>query len=268
MPIGLSPMEQAMRNGVIAPSKLGKWTPIPKVLPIGPAGLQIPFERGVYRPTIEEQLLGRIIGRAFGDWAAAQLPDSWRDQVIEIVSADIDRRFPAEDRTVLKRHGFTAPTDRFHVHVRGGFWMSHRAVDFDMLESRDLPHRVTWYAADVGEPGNGPSKSRFGSADDPQVPASALPYFRKWDEVMHAERDQFRHAISYPSQFKGKNKRWPLWGEIEAAWPRLAAWLDGQRRQMPEFAKSHPPRPASDRGGCNGRINAPSRPVSSEEAGQ
>ena len=48
----------------------------------------------------------------------------------------------------------------------------------------------------------------------------------------------------------------------ELRWERMLA---GQRTR---FLQSYPAQSASDRGGCNGRINGPGRPVSSEEADQ
>lgn len=221
----LSGMEKALRDGgKITATEWAKGPPArQREMPFGPANIQIPFSNRVYRPTIDESLLGSICRRAFSDWAASRLPDSWRAQVIDIITADIDRRFPPEDRAVLRKHGFTRPTDKIHVSVTGGFILYHRPIIFEMAEERDIPQRAAFYAAVLGkENGTG----------DPEVPADAVPYFRTWDEVHEAQRDQFLHAIQWPSQFKARNRRWPLWSEIEDQWPRIHAWLEGQREAV------------------------------------
>lgn len=76
----------------------------------------------------------------------------------------------------------------------------------------------------------------FVFAIDPDVvPASGFPipveqraYFERVLAVRSVEQETAALAM-WPGQFKAREKRPPTWAEIEAAWPRVGAWIASER---------------------------------------
>ncbi|SNT05279.1 hypothetical protein SAMN06295912_1355 [Sphingomonas laterariae] len=205
----------------VAPSQLGGEERPGKQMPVGPAGLPIPAERAIYRKTIDSELLGRIVKVAHGAWAASRLPMPHWEATADTLTADIASRYPAAEMAVLAKYGHAKPIDIVAVQIRGGF--SHAPVRLEMVAPRTLPHRATYYVADLTEQP---------PCADPHVPAATLEFFRVWDEIARAKKADFINALGWPGQFKNKEGRWPRWFEIEKAWPKIGAWLRDQRQAL------------------------------------
>lgn len=219
---GTDSVAEALRTGArIAPSQLGGYAHRAKEMPIGPAGVHIPDARAAYRTTVDGELLLRIAKKAYGDWAAVQLPMSWWQHTADVLTGDLAKRFPPKDMAVLSKYGLTGEVGFLVVHIRGG--CTHKPVRLEMFEPRPLPQRAAHFLADLAEdmPGT-----------DPRVPAETMDFFRMWDAVARAEREDFTNVVNAPGRFKVKHGRWPRWEEIEADWPMIRDWLAGQRSAL------------------------------------
>lgn len=205
----------------IAPSKLGSYPRPTVTYPFGPAGVPIPPSAAIYRKTQDGELLSKIVRKAFGAWAAVQLPEAEWDATAALLAADIDQRRPPADMEVLARYGFAKPVELAYVDLRGA--VTYKPVCLQLPAPRTVMHLGTHFVADLIK--SPPSQHAH-------VPAETMDFFRRWNEVARAERDQFTKASQWPGQFRVHNGRWPRWAEIEAEWPRIGEWLRDQRKQV------------------------------------
>lgn len=188
--------------------------PAPRRLPAikGPAGIEIPDPRSVYRSTVEQSLLGDIAAAAFKAWEIDQLPPRWTAAVTAALAENVRLRFPPAKMIVLREFGFARPMDALFVELGGG----QAAVRLNIDPPMDLPQPATNFRI-----------SPLGSGEP--LPPEHLPYFDKVVEVRRAKGLSFFGAVNWPGQFKVKQQRWPAWAEIEAAWPMIGAWMAAQR---------------------------------------
>ncbi len=178
----------------------------------GPAGLAIPDQRQAFRSTIDPKLLSAIARAAQAAFRAETLSDEKRMAMEAALTEAIAAAYPADDMLVLRRYQLASVTSRVSVNVgRYGFiWI-------------DLPEPVALPQA------KGVATFRTNEADTGiDLPDGALPWI---DGLAAAEdgRKEVELIQGWPSQFKAREGRWPRWGEITAAWPRLGAWMAQQR---------------------------------------
>lgn len=184
----------------------------------GPAGVMIPPGRQVYRKAQDGKLLQQIASVAFASYRRAILTPERRIAVTESLHADVRQRYPAADMAVLERYGFAAPRGFAVVEILAGeFEPSEQITIPEMV----LPGGATNFKVDLG--------GRASSSAAP-VPADTVGYFRDLVGVRAEGARSFAPATNWPGFFKAREKRWPTWGELEAEFPLIGAWMKGQRR--------------------------------------
>lgn len=184
----------------------------------GPAGIMIPDPTAIYRKTQDAELLTSIKRAAYAAHGARALPAEARRRASESLRADVLRRFPLADMQVLERYGLAKPADRAFVDILSGPYEAAERMSF--AEPVLMPTGVAQFHVDLG--GSQP-------ATTPPVPADTVDYFRtvlqlRRDWVAHF--DGVSHWVSVSRTVQG---RWPRWFEIERQFPKIGAWLAGQR---------------------------------------
>lgn len=189
-----------------------------KPMKTGPAGIPIPDPTAIYRKTQDGELLTRIKRAAYAAHGARALPTEVRRKVSESLRADVSRRFPAADMEVLERYGFAKLADRAFVDIIAGEYEAAERLSF--AEPVLMPTGVAQFHVDLG--------GRQG-ATTPPVPADTVDYFRTVLQLRldwTAYFDGVSHWVGVSRTVEG---RWPRWFEIERQFPKIGAWMAGQR---------------------------------------
>jgi hypothetical protein len=182
---------------------------------VGPSGLLLPNPAGVYVASRHEKLLGQIVRAAYKEWQATVAPPELEAVAAAALHDALLKRWPQADMEVFRRYGKAHVGG--HTYIEAGRYGSWRVT---LPEPMLLPN---------GEAGF--RTSERGSGDP--VPEKALPWCDAIAKALDAKTPEFLNAQHWPGQFKAREKRWPLWREIEAAWPRIAEWLAGERASAP-----------------------------------
>lgn len=168
---------------------------------------QRPRMRRPYRPC-DKDLLARVAREVFDEYRASELPDEQRATAAAALADEAERLFDQGEMLVLKKWGCASERTSLAVALR-----------FARAEQIALPRAVL-----------APSGGGFRCFDlagvtgtpQPPVPAACVSFFSR-AEVIAAERAPFLQSVAvWPIDFKRKQGRAPTWGEIAAAWPRLA----------------------------------------------
>ncbi|WCT73961.1 hypothetical protein PQ455_01630 [Sphingomonas naphthae] len=187
--------------------------------PIGPAGIQIPPARAVWRPEADQETMGKIVAHAEKAYLAAKLPEVERGAAVALVASHVREHFNQADMAVLKRWGFARSFSTLTVDLHDGV----RSEGHDRLELDEpvlLPDcRQSLSMRDTGDAGR-------------RIPDAAMPFYLKMTAARRFAENNLRSARSWPAIFKGREKRWPRWHEIEEANPYVGAWLSEQREIM------------------------------------
>ena len=177
----------------------------------GPAGILIPDQRTTFRATSDPKVLSQIALAAVADFRAAVLPQSYRDATAEALASVLRAKYPPADMEVLRRYGLAS--------VRGRLFIEMGRYGAQRLELPDpvlLPNGAATFRT-----------STIGSGDI--VPDGQMAFFDDLAAAIDAERDDFMNVRHWPGQFKVREGRWPVWGQLEAMWPRISAWMAAQR---------------------------------------
>lgn len=176
----------------------------------GPAGIPIPDPRTAWRVTSDGKLMARIVRAAFADYRASILSPERERALVELLGAELEKAFPPSDMMVLRQYDFASVVGRTFVDL-GRY--GHQT--FELVEPMLLPK----------------GKGSFHTGEGPglPLPEGALSYFDDRAAVEDVKAPDFMNAIHWPGQQKAREGRWPFWREIEAAWPRVAAWMAAQR---------------------------------------
>jgi len=181
---------------------------------VGPAGVPIPDPRTAWRVTTDPKLLDRILRAAFADHRAAILTGARHAAMAEALADALVRDFPPSDMIVLRRYGLADVRGRTFVDM-GRY--GQRTVE--LPEPLLLPNGKGGFHT-----GGRPS-----ALSSLPLPEAALPFFDDLAALEDAKGPEFMDAHHCPGQFKLREGRWPTWGEIEAAWPRIGAWMAQER---------------------------------------
>lgn len=177
---------------------------------VGPAGIPIPDPRTGWRATSDGKLLQRIIYAAFVDYRASIITPEREAAMADILAEALAVAFPPSDMMVLRRYDLAAVRGRIAVELgRAGFKM------VELPEPILLP--------------NGKGSFHTGSGSGLPLPAAAMPFFDDTVAIDDLKTPEFMNAQHWPGQVKSREQRWPFWREIEAAWPRIGAWMSAQR---------------------------------------
>ncbi|ARR55360.1 hypothetical protein HY78_18895 [Rhizorhabdus wittichii DC-6] len=177
---------------------------------VGPAGVPIPDPRTGYRVSTDPKLLARIIRAAFVAHRASILTPERDAALADTLAAALAEAFPPSDMIVLRRYGLASVKGRTSVELgRFGY------EPVELPEPMALP--------------NGKGAFHTGSGSGLPLPEAALSYFDDRAAIEAVKVPEFENAQHWPGRFKVKTGRWPFWREIEAAWPRVAAWMAKER---------------------------------------
>lgn len=177
---------------------------------VGPAGIPLPDPRTGWRVSTDGKLLAAIIHAAFAAHRATILTPERTAALAETLATALAREFPPSDMMVLRRYGFAGIMGRTFVEI--GHY-GQQAVE--LPEPMILP--------------KGRGVFHTGSGTGLPLPEEALSYFDDRAELEDIKTPEFKNAQHWPGQFKVATGRWPFWREIEAAWPRIAAWMAQER---------------------------------------
>lgn len=177
---------------------------------VGPAGMPIPDPRTAWRATTDGKLLQRIIRAAFADYRASIITPEREAAMADILAEALAVAFPPSDMMVLRRYELAGVRGRTSVELgRFGF------KTVELPEPMLLP--------------NGKGSFHTGSGSGLALPAAAMPFFDDSAAVDDLKTPEFMNAQHWPGQVKAREQRWPFWREIEAAWPRIGAWMAKER---------------------------------------
>lgn len=177
---------------------------------VGPAGFPIPDPRTGWRVSTDGKALALIIRAAFVAYRASILTPERDAALADTLAEALAQAFPPSDMVVLRNYGLAAVRGRTSVELgRYGLQI------IDLPEPMLLP--------------NGKGAFHTGSGSGLPLPEAALSYFDDRAAIEAVRAAEFGNAQHWPGQFKVKTGRWPIWREIEAAWPRLAAWMAKER---------------------------------------
>lgn len=188
-----------------------------KPMPVGQSGLQVPAPRTVYRPTVDGPLLDKIARTAFGAYERTELPLWEREQIAALLVQDIDQRVPLAHREILALYGHAKDSSTLVITLSGPVWFRLEMAAPALLTAE--LHRFTTVPDAL--------------STVPRVPEAAVTFFERVSDVERLRRD-VRRIAGWPSQFKVKERRWPRWEEIEAAWPLVGRWLAAEREHLPK----------------------------------
>ena len=178
----------------------------------------IPDARAAFKPEADRDRIREISRLAFRAHLDDVAPTAWRVQVGEQLLADVDRRYPPADMALLARYGLTERKAVMTVEVAGG-----PPVRFPLMgDWRDLPrvgHAPMTFSAVPA------------TVTDRVVapPPATMPLFDAIAAAHAIRFAEFDEIWVWPVRFKHEQKRNPTWGEIEAAWPRVGAWMAQKR---------------------------------------
>lgn len=177
---------------------------------VGPSGIAIPDPRSGWRVSTDDKLLGRIIRAAFAAYRASILTPERDAALADTLAAALAEAFPPSDMIVLRRYGLASVKGRTFVDIG---YRGHHTVE--LVEPMLLP--------------DGRGFFQTGSGSGLPLPEAARSYFDDRAAIEAIKTPEFGDAQHWPGRFKVNTGRWPFWREIEAAWPRVAAWMAKER---------------------------------------
>lgn len=177
-----------------------------------------PAPRAAWRPVADPPILADVIRRAYADYLAARVTPEMRLAVAAELLVDIDRRYPPADMAVLERYGLT------HVIRTAIVETASRHERLELPAARSVMISRTGHQPQIFTSVASRADERLALA-----PAPALPVFAMIDAAAEVRIREFEPALQWPAAFVLREKRRPIWSEIEEAWPRIGDWLRAQR---------------------------------------
>ena len=184
---------------------------------VGPAGIAIPDPRTAWRVSTDGKLLARIIHAAFAAHGASILTPERDAALGETLATALAEAFPPSDMIVLRRYGLARVKGNTHVDL------SRALIDLNLGGQRTIVLPEPMLLPNLG------ASFHIDRGSGLPLPEAQLSYFDDLAAIHRIRVAEFENAQHWPGRFKVATGRWPFWREIEARWPRIAAWMARER---------------------------------------
>ncbi|USI71643.1 hypothetical protein [Sphingomonas morindae] len=175
-------------------------------------GWPLPASR--FRKSSDVELLARAAKAAFEADLAASVPPDWIEIARTALLAEVERRAPAADMSVLERYGLAAPIRLLSMGSTYSYDRLGGGGGALFPRARLNPSGELVFSADCSEP----------------MPAAALEILQAREVVRAQKVRGYEAAASWAARELRRTGQAPTWAEIEEQFPRVGAWLASQRR--------------------------------------